>query len=30
MPLSVDGIFVAASTTLLADTRVGGRGGFVQ
>jgi Protein of unknown function (DUF2637) len=28
-PLSVDGMIVAASTTLLADSRVGGRGGFL-
>ena len=28
-PLSVDGMIVAASTTLLADSRCGGRGGFV-
>src|ERR1700733_94221 len=27
-PLSVDGMIVAASTTLLADSRSGGRGGF--
>jgi len=26
-PLSVDGMIVAASTTLLADSRIGGRGG---
>jgi Protein of unknown function (DUF2637) len=28
-PLSVDGMIVAASTTLLADSRNGGRGGFL-
>lgn len=28
-PLSVDGMIVAASTTLLADSRAGGRGGFL-
>jgi hypothetical protein len=28
-PLSVDGMIVAASTTLLADSRSGGRGGFL-
>jgi hypothetical protein len=28
-PLSVDGMIVAASTTLLADLRTGGRGGFL-
>jgi Protein of unknown function (DUF2637) len=28
-PLSVDGMIVAASTTLLADSRVGGRGGML-
>jgi hypothetical protein len=28
-PLSVDGMIVAASTTLLADSRGGGRGGFL-
>src|SRR5712691_10639998 len=28
-PLSVDGMIVAASTTLLADSRTGGRGGFL-
>src|SRR5690348_10565117 len=28
-PLSVDGMIVAASTTLLADSRLGGRGGFL-
>jgi Protein of unknown function (DUF2637) len=28
-PLSVDGMIVAASTTLLADSRGGGRGGFM-
>jgi hypothetical protein len=28
-PLLVDGMIVAASTTLLADSRVGGRGGFL-
>jgi hypothetical protein len=28
-PLSVDGVIVAASTTLLADSRSGGRGGFL-
>ena len=28
-PLSVDGMIVAASTTLLADSRSGGRGGFM-
>jgi hypothetical protein len=28
-PLSVDGMIVAASTTLLADPRVGGRSGFL-
>jgi Protein of unknown function (DUF2637) len=28
-PLSVDGMFVAASTTLLADSRTGGRGGIL-
>jgi hypothetical protein len=27
-PLSVDGVIVAASTTLLADSRRGSRGGF--
>src|SRR5215472_13923234 len=27
-PCSVDGMIVAASTTLLADSRSGGRGGF--
>ena len=28
-PLSVDGMIVAASTTLLADSRSGGRGGVL-
>src|SRR5215472_12781077 len=28
-PFSVDGMIVAASTTLLADSRSGGRGGFI-
>jgi len=28
-PLSVDGMIVAASTTLLADSRCGGRGGVL-
>src|SRR6202167_5495389 len=28
-PFSVDGMIVAASTTLLADSRSGGRGGFL-
>jgi Protein of unknown function (DUF2637) len=28
-PLSVDGMIVAASTTLLADSRSGGRGGIL-
>ena len=28
-PISVDGMIVAASTTLLADSRSGGRGGFL-
>src|SRR5579863_183110 len=28
-PLSVDGMIVAASTTLLAESRSGGRGGFL-
>jgi hypothetical protein len=28
-PLSVDGMIVAASTTLLADSRSGGRGGML-
>jgi hypothetical protein len=28
-PLSVDRMIVAASTTLLADSRIGGRGGFL-
>ena len=28
-PMSVDGMIVAASTTLLADSRSGGRGGFL-
>ena len=28
-PLSVDGMIIAASTTLLADSRCGGRGGFL-
>jgi hypothetical protein len=28
-PLSVDGMIVAASATLLADSRSGGRGGFL-
>ena len=28
-PLSVDGMIVAASTTLLADSRSGSRGGFL-
>jgi hypothetical protein len=28
-PLSVDGMIVAASTTLQADSRTGGRGGFL-
>jgi hypothetical protein len=28
-PLSVDGMILAASTTLLADSRSGGRGGFL-
>ncbi len=28
-PLSVEGIIAAASTTLLADSRAGGRGGFL-
>jgi hypothetical protein len=28
-PLSVDGMVVAASTTLLAESRTGGRGGFL-
>src|SRR3984957_20347868 len=28
-PFSVDGMILAASTTLLADSRVGGRGGFL-
>jgi Protein of unknown function (DUF2637) len=28
-PFSVDGMIVAASTTLLADSRTGGRGGFL-
>jgi Protein of unknown function (DUF2637) len=28
-PLSVDGMIVAASTTLLAESRTGGRGGFL-
>jgi hypothetical protein len=27
--MSVDGMIVAASTTLLADSRIGGRGGFL-
>jgi Protein of unknown function (DUF2637) len=29
-PLSVDGMIVAASTTLLAESRSGGRGGFLS
>ena len=29
-PLSVDGMIVAASTTLLAESRTGGRGGFLS
>jgi hypothetical protein len=29
-PLSVDGMIVAASTTLLAESRGGGRGGFLR
>jgi hypothetical protein len=28
-PFSVDGMIIAASTTLLADSRSGGRGGFI-
>src|SRR5450755_4206488 len=28
-PFSVDGVIVAASTTLLADSRLGGRGGVL-
>jgi hypothetical protein len=28
-PFSVDGMIVAASTSLLADSRSGGRGGFI-
>jgi hypothetical protein len=29
-PLSVDGMIVAASTALLADSRLGGRGGLLS
>jgi len=29
-PLSVDGMIAAASTTLLAESRSGGRGGFLR